>query len=855
MHIREKGIVVLSLVASNQAFLQHKPTPSVPHGTIDQKCSSSSIARQVASIRQSNEIGDIDIDSFESLFQETLSQPPTDDLESLSYKELQQLAKDHGLSAKQKSADLIAQLKPVLTSDDKRKATLEEDFDSINFASPDAVSDLEKLLEGLDDLDPTDDELADELADLDDDDGDDSVVAEVSATKEVRNEQGMLAIEGVAEVDDRIKKTLAAKGITHFTLIQEQSLKPILEGKDIIGRSRTGTGKTVAFTLPLLQKLDEDPSATRQRGRDPRVLILCPTRELAKQVEAEINDMSTPFRLQTHCFYGGSAYGPQANALRGGLDIVVGTPGRVMDLINRGDLRLQNIQHAVLDEADEMLNMGFAEDVETIFGNFDTDSAQVLMFSATTPDWVKEISSRYTDKPVSIDAVGNSQTRLATTVNHVSIEVDRDLKAGILEDLIAVHGKGSRAIVFAQTKAECDHLTTSAFKSVSAQPLHGDMSQKLRDTCIKQFKNHKFQVLVATDVAARGLDISGVDLVVQLNPPFDTDTFVHRSGRTGRAGQKGTAVMLYSAQEFGGIKRLERELGFRFEKSSPPTTQQVMQAASNVAEHSLSEVNPKVVAYFEDKAQQMAEEVMPEGQEVPAELTNLLSKCLAAISGKKDIQERSILTGKPDMMTVMMKTERQQLEARDAFFVVNKLSNRGSDFSNLLGKIETSQDGMSLVFDMDIEAADSLVETATISPFRDFQFSICEKLPPLNRRMERRGGGGGRGGGGYGGDRRGGGYGDRRSGGYGDRRNGGYGDRRSGGSYGDRSSGGRSSYGKSSGGYGERSSYGRSSYSRGSGGDSYGGRSGGYGGGRSGGYRERGGYQQRDGGRGGYQSR
>ena len=363
-----------------------------------------------------------------------------------------------------------------------------------------------------------------------------------------------------AGLDQRVIDILSSKGITHFTPVQGEAFDPVLAGRDVIGRSRTGTGKTLAFGLPSIARLlnlyDEkgvrNASGSLARGRKVGMLILCPTRELARQVQEELDQVARPLGLFTEVFHGGVSYEPQSRALRSGLDILVGTPGRVIDHIERGNLNLSECETVVLDEADEMLNMGFAEDVEVILEGVGSDNerkTQCLLFSATTPPWVKEIGKRNQDNVLAIDATGDtSGARVATTVRHLAVQVPPSVesKRAVLEDIIAVEiskdveidikaesdaaralennpiaaaaalnkAKTNQAmqqkifgktIVFTETKREADELVSGGvFKSLTAQALHGDVGQKQRDATLNAFRAGAFNVLVATDVAARG---------------------------------------------------------------------------------------------------------------------------------------------------------------------------------------------------------------------------------------------------------------------------------------------------------------------------------------------------------------
>ena len=347
---------------------------------------------------------------------------------------------------------------------------------------------------------------------------------------------------------------LSEKGITTFTPVQGEAFGPVVNGRDVIGRSRTGTGKTLAFGLPSITRLVEltkakgvrDENGRMRKGRKVSMVVLCPTRELARQVQDELRNVSRPLNLFVEVFHGGVSYEPQSRALRNGIDILVGTPGRVIDHIERGNLDLSECNIAVLDEADEMLNMGFAEDVEVILedvGINNEERTQCLLFSATTPTWVKQIGAKYQEDVFAVDATGDDGgARVAKTVRHMAVQLPPgvDSKRSVLEDIIAVEiskdaGKLApeidnsnqiavaaaekkkkssgamqqkifgKTIVFTETKREADELVSGGvFKSLTAQALHGDVGQKQRDSTLNAFRAGAFNVLVATDVAARG---------------------------------------------------------------------------------------------------------------------------------------------------------------------------------------------------------------------------------------------------------------------------------------------------------------------------------------------------------------
>nr|GMD82086.1 DEAD-box ATP-dependent RNA helicase 53-like [Ipomoea batatas] len=338
-----------------------------------------------------------------------------------------------------------------------------------------------------------------------------------------------------------------------------------MKGSDLIGRARTGTGKTLAFGIPIMDKIIRY-NEKHGRGRNPLALILAPTRELAKQVDKEFYE-SAP-NLDTLCVYGGVPIGRQMGQLERGVDVVVGTPGRIIDLIKRGALNLAEIQFVVLDEADQMLNVGFADDVETILENVPR-KRQTMMFSATMPNWIMKLTQKFLRTPLHIDLVGDSDQKLADGISLYSIACDMRSRPAILGPLITEHAKGGKCIVFTQTKRDADRLAYAMQRSQRCEALHGDISQNQRERTLSGFRQGHFNILVATDVAARGLDVPNVDLVVHYELPNSSEIFVHRSGRTGRAGKKGSAILIYSAQQLRDVRGIEREVGCRFVETLP----------------------------------------------------------------------------------------------------------------------------------------------------------------------------------------------------------------------------------------------------------------------------------------------
>lgn len=330
-------------------------------------------------------------------------------------------------------------------------------------------------------------------------------------------------------------------GFTEMTEIQEKSIPVILEGKDVIGRSNTGTGKTAAFGIPAVEKIKKDSP------EGVKTLILCPTRELAVQAAEEIRKFSKfmPW-VKVSAVYGGAAMDRQIRELKRGANIVVGTPGRVMDHIRRRTLKLEGLETIILDEADEMLNMGFREDIEEIL-QYVPEERQAILFSATMPPEIMAITENYQKSPVVIKTLSKSRTVEAIDQSYYAVSSGK--KADALY-VLWLYNAPKSSMVFCNTKKMVDELTEFlASKGVKAAGIHGDMKQLQRTTVMNSFKSGRISVLVATDVAARGIDVSGVDAVFNFDLPQDNEYYIHRIGRTGRAGKSGKAYTLVSGRK------------------------------------------------------------------------------------------------------------------------------------------------------------------------------------------------------------------------------------------------------------------------------------------------------------------
>ena len=359
---------------------------------------------------------------------------------------------------------------------------------------------------------------------------------------------------------------LAGLGYEEPTPIQREAIPPLLERHDLLGQAATGTGKTAAFALPVLQGL-----ADGARGSDPSALVLVPTRELAEQVSQAVHRYGRDLGVRVLPVYGGQPIGRQLSALKRGVDVVVGTPGRVLDHLSRGTLQLGAVCTVVLDEADEMLDMGFAEDIEAILAET-PEKRQTVLFSATMPPRIDAIARRHLRDPIRIQ-MGRQESAPGEMplVRQSAYVVARAHKAAALARVLDVEAP-TAAIVFCRTRQEVDEVTENLNgRGYRAEALHGGMSQDQRDRVMGRLRNGSTELLVATDVAARGLDVEQLTHVVNYNVPSAPESYVHRIGRVGRAGREGAAITLAEPRESRMLKAIERLTGQRIALEKVPT--------------------------------------------------------------------------------------------------------------------------------------------------------------------------------------------------------------------------------------------------------------------------------------------
>lgn len=599
-----------------------------------------------------------------------------------------------------------------------------------------------------------------------------------------------------------VKSLLRARGIEALFPIQAQCLPPLMEGKDLVGRARTGCGKTLAFVLPIIESIARDTPAVggrRPHGRSPSVVVLAPTRELAKQVAVDFEQFAPAASLSTVCLYGGTPYAPQEGLLRRGIDVVIGTPGRVKDHLERGSLKFQNLKFRVLDECDEMLNMGFVEDVEKILtAGVDAAAVQTLLFSATLPRWVQDITRRFL-KPgfQTVDLVGNETMKASTSVKHLLLPCHWSQRATIVTELVKCYGVCGRTIVFTETKNDANELAGTLAEIVGARPLHGDIAQGQREATLAGFRSGKFAVLVATDVAARGLDIKEVELVIQIEPPKEPETYIHRSGRTGRAGSTGISITLVDRKKEGLVPYIQNKAGVVFERIGAPQAADMARVAAERAVDAIKTVDATAIEFFKETAKKLLA-----AEDASAE--DILAAALAKITGHTEIKPRSLLCAHEDFVTLQLVSP---YEVDKPGFVFSFLRRRitDEDTVNEVKRMTLTTDGKGAVFDVPHKLKDLFMKACGDEQEGQPKLIVPTALPGIKERPQESGSYGG--GGGWG--------------------------RSPGGSYGGRGGGGGGSYGgnRGSGGFGGRGGGGRG---RGGGGGGFrsggGGRGGGFGG-------------------------
>ncbi len=377
---------------------------------------------------------------------------------------------------------------------------------------------------------------------------------------------------------ERILKAVKDTGYTKPTPIQEQAIPKVAKGADVIGIAQTGTGKTAAFTLPLLSKLVQSTEANEERNT--RVLIIAPTRELVEQIHENIKIYCKYTNLRTGLIIGGITDKGQIAKLNSGVDIIVATPGRLLDLVSKGHGNFHKVQALVLDEADRMLDMGFIPDIRTVVKKL-PKSKQTLFFSATLNKQIESLTKEFLNSPTLVEVERRASP--AETIHQTIHEVFEHQKTELLEHLLESSHEFYAVMVFARTKLGCEELTKALkMEGIATEAIHGDRSQGQRKRALDEFKKGKLRVLVATDVAARGIDVEGVTHVINYDFPEQSEDYIHRIGRTGRAGTKGVAITFVTKANLQSLKKVEKLIGktlprtnvegFAYDNSAPELT-------------------------------------------------------------------------------------------------------------------------------------------------------------------------------------------------------------------------------------------------------------------------------------------
>lgn len=430
-------------------------------------------------------------------------------------------------------------------------------------------------------------------------------------------------------LEPKVLQAITELGFEEATPIQAQSIPVALTGSDLIGQAQTGTGKTAAFGIPLISKINRDSDKIL-------ALVMTPTRELAIQVAEEIGKLSRFKGLRSLAIYGGQDIGRQIRGLKKKPQIIIGTPGRLLDHINRKTIRLDDVQTVVLDEADEMLDMGFMEDIQSIL-KLVPEERQTMLFSATMPPNIQRLAQQFLKNPQHVSVIPKQIS--APLIDQAYIEIPERQKFEALSRLIDMESP-ELAIVFGRTKRRVDELSEALQKrGYSADGLHGDLSQNQRDAVMRKFRDGSIDVLVATDVAARGLDVSGVTHVINFDLPQDPESYVHRIGRTGRAGKEGTAWSFVTPREIDHLHLIERVTRHRITRKPLPTMAEAIEGKQRItAERLLDMVEKGELNEYKGIAIQLLEQY---------DSVQLLSAAMKLLTGEKKDSEIELTPEEP----------------------------------------------------------------------------------------------------------------------------------------------------------------------------------------------------------------
>eukprot|EP00928_Gymnodinium_smaydae_P052934 TRINITY_DN37051_c0_g1_i1.p1 TRINITY_DN37051_c0_g1~~TRINITY_DN37051_c0_g1_i1.p1 ORF type:complete len:743 (-),score=216.29 TRINITY_DN37051_c0_g1_i1:238-2466(-) len=529
-------------------------------------------------------------------------------------------------------------------------------------------------------------------------------------------------LDEVGKLSKETKAWLTSRQITTLFEVQHRSFEPVFAGKDTVGRAKTGCGKTLAFVLPLVERIVADGLSSGKAGRKPLMLGLAPTRELARQIHSVLDPLAAVHSLKAACLYGGAPFGPQCGEVRAGLDCVIATPGRLLDHLQRDTLSAEAVRFVVLDEADEMLSMGFQEDVETILSKVPA-GAQKLLFSATMPKWVSGLIGKHLKKDHTVvDVVGDRADNQANAnITHQCISCSPMERGDTLADLCKTFaGSFGKTLVFTDTKKECDELAQHpTLIQMGAGQLHGDLPQNARDVTTENFRTGKIRILIATDVAARGLDIDNVELVVMVRPPRDMETYIHRSGRTGRGGKKGTCIVFYTLREEYMVRLLRKQKGIPIKRRGPPQPHEVVAQAARDCVRQLDTIHQDNVDAFT----KVAEELLAER----GEPTFILAAALAAMTGyTARIKSRSLLTSFEGSTAMILESDRGIDKTGKAWYLLRNMLPESA--TQGIKAMTLVKGGYSAIFDCPQDQVPTVLKAEL---WKGTKLSVAEELPEL----------------------------------------------------------------------------------------------------------------------------
>eukprot|EP00922_Rhytidocystis_sp_ex-Travisia-forbesii_P059538 GHVS01088285.1.p1 GENE.GHVS01088285.1~~GHVS01088285.1.p1 ORF type:complete len:729 (+),score=118.63 GHVS01088285.1:87-2189(+) len=569
-------------------------------------------------------------------------------------------------------------------------------------------------------------------------------------------------------------KSLTDRNIQTLFPIQYKTFDFVYDGEDVIGRAKTGTGKTLSFALPVVERLFASSSRKSKTGRvGSQVLCLTPTRELAQQVHKEFDFLSGG-RFAATCLYGGTPDYGQISDLRRGTEVVVGTPGRTLDLLKRGELKTENLSVFILDEADQMLEMGFREDIDAILeiiagscrakstkiANSDDEQTpttkqkttppkppmQYLLFTATLPSWVQTIANRFMKsnrKTVDVVSTSCSSSSSESVVTHYVVYCGFLERAKCLGDILMLYGGGptGKAIVFTETKSQANDIGMSSAISQQCRVLHGDIPQSTREVTLKAFKQGKFNCLVATDVAARGIHVDDVDLVVQIDLPKDVDSYIHRSGRTGRANKSGTCMTFCKHSDRAFLRTIERKANIKFVRVGVPQPDELVEAQAAHAAGKLQSANVPVdsIASLATVANGLIEQYGA---------AEAVSRCLYELSGVGRSGcgvLRSALTGREGFKTYSLTFQNANVERHAYAWKALKNMFKDEDLIENCTSMALLEDNKGVVFDVQPEVLPKFEKIAkSLPPQKSCVLEVVRKLPALlvNEDEDNSGGGG-----------------------------------------------------------------------------------------------------------------